>query len=127
MYHIINWTWCLPQTLLGLIWFIYIKLSKNYYKSYKYKNAYLTEYIRMTNGVSLGYFIFSSGLDTTTRHEYGHYKQSLMLGPLYLLVIGLPSIMWAIVHSNFNLSKSYHSFYTEKWADKLGNVHIKYL
>jgi len=124
MRHFINWTWCFPQTLLGLFWYLYVRFitSRHYDKSYKYKDAYLTEYYDLTSGVSLGYFIFSSGLETTTRHEYGHYKQSLILGPLYLIVIGIPSIIWAIIYSNFNLSSSYHDFYTEKWANKLGNV-----
>jgi len=124
MNHIINWTWCLPQTLLGLLWYIYIRfiISRHYDKSYKYKDAYLTEYYYLHSGVSLGYFIFSSGLETITRHEYGHYKQSLILGPLYLLVIGIPSFIWSIIYSKSYFKYSYYDFYTEKWANKLGNV-----
>ena len=59
-------------------------------------------------------------------HEYGHTIQSYILGPLYLLVIGLPSILWCGWISNWkcNQDKSYYWFYSEKWATYLG---LKYL
>ena len=58
------------------------------------------------------------------KHEYGHTIQSKMLGPFYLLVIGLPSLMWAWLGENFRKEKniSYYAFYTEKWANKLGGA-----
>lgn len=57
-------------------------------------------------------------------HEYGHTIQSYKLGPLYLLVIGLPSIVWAGCFKNWRKkhNKDYYSFYTERWADKLTGV-----
>ena len=51
-------------------------------------------------GVSLGKFIFvpkSAGKDPSEfllNHEYGHTIQSLILGPLYLPLIGAPSFAW---------------------------------
>ena len=45
--------------------------------------------------------------DHTIKHEYGHTIQSKWLGWLYLLVIGLPSIIWAFIHSNFSTGKKY--------------------
>lgn len=63
----------------------------------------------------------------TLKHEYGHQKQSQMLGWLYLFVIGIPSIVWAGTHQCFWKSLKKHNipcywFYTEKWANKLGGV-----
>ena len=57
-------------------------------------------------------------------HEYGHTLQSKMLGPLYLIVIGLPSLIWAWLYGPvIPWSKNgYYVFYTEKWAEKLGEV-----
>jgi len=57
-------------------------------------------------------------------HEYGHTIQSHKLGPLYLLVIGLPSVVWAGCFENYRKKHniSYYSFYTEASADKLGRV-----
>jgi hypothetical protein len=47
-----------------------------------------------------------------------------MLGPLYLLVIGLPSLLWAWLGDNYREKHgvSYYDFYTEKWANKLGGA-----
>ena len=57
-------------------------------------------------------------------HEYGHTIQSRKLGPIYLLVIGLPSIIWAGCFENYRKKHniSYYSFYTERSADKLGGI-----
>ena len=57
-------------------------------------------------------------------HEYGHTIQSLILGPLYLIVVGIPSTLWGFLPS-FNRKRkneglSYFSFFTEKWANYLG-------
>ena len=58
-------------------------------------------------------------------HEYGHTRQSLKLGVLYLVVIGLPSFMWAVMKGLGLFSNiDYFSFYTEKWAEKEGSVLI---
>lgn len=43
-------------------------------------------------------------------HEFGHRFQSLLLGPLYLFIIGIPSA----------ISRS-PTFYTEKWANAWAN------
>ena len=62
--------------------------------------------------------------DECIRHERGHQIQSFILGPLYLLIIGLPSIIWCRCFENYRKTNdiSYYSFYTEKWANKLGKV-----
>ena len=63
------------------------------------------------------------------RHERGHQIQSLILGPLYLIVIGLPSIIGNIINRiKYKYLKKYYnpdSYYKqpwEAWADKLGRV-----
>ena len=91
---------------------------------------------KMKGGISLGkYSIVNIGhyrlklenslLRDTVRHEaIGHAKQSLYLGWLYLLVIGLPSIIWASLYGTLikPSRNGYYKFYTERWADKLGGV-----
>lgn len=116
---ILIWIWCFPQQLAGLIVKIVTKAKKvdDHYK-----------YSVRSGSVSLGTYVFlcpSHLNDTTTlNHEKGHTKQSFCLGWLYLLVIGLPSIVWAGCFKKYRTrkNKSYYSFYTEKWADKLGGV-----
>ena len=58
------------------------------------------------------------------KHEYGHTIQSRMLGPIYLLVIGAPSFLWAWLGDKYREKNkvSYYAFYTEKWANKLGGA-----
>lgn len=78
-------------------------------------------------GVSLGMFIFLDSRHNwglrTVLHEHGHSIQSLIFGPVYLLVIGLPSVCRNIYHRiNHKSSAWYYSGYPEKWADKLGKV-----
>lgn len=60
----------------------------------------------------------------TLMHEYGHTVQSCILGPLFLPVIGLPSLLWAglPVFRRFRERRgvSYYRFYPERWANFLG-------
>ena len=57
-------------------------------------------------------------------HEYGHSIQSLILGPLYLIIIGIPSTLWGFLPSLSAKRKKHHIsyfiFYTERWANLLG-------
>jgi hypothetical protein len=67
--------------------------------------------------------------ETTVRHELGHSLQSRYLGPLYLFVVGIPSIYGNLVnrgkHRNWTASEKalwYYNRFPENWADKLGGV-----
>ena len=88
------------------------------------------------SAISLGNYIFldSDGNFSykTIKHEFGHQKQSLMLGPLYLIIIGLPSIMGNILNRiKYKYFRRHYDpdFYYkqpwEAWADKLGDVERK--
>ncbi|NJP41365.1 hypothetical protein HCH52_09920 [Oscillospiraceae bacterium HV4-5-C5C] len=62
----------------------------------------------------------------TAVHEYGHTWQSLLLGPLYLPVIGLSSFIWANWPGcrswRQQNRRSYSWFWTEAWANRLGRA-----
>ena len=62
-------------------------------------------------------------------HEYGHTIQSAILGPLYLPVIAIPSLIWAnspgLSRYRVRSGRSYYSFYPERWADQLGLRYIQ--
>lgn len=77
--------------------------------------------------VTLGRYIFlgKTAGSLTLQHESGHVKQSLYLGPIYLLIIGLPSILWASVYKPLKIKVSYYWFYTEAWANKLARLKLK--
>ncbi|MGN0690500.1 MAG: hypothetical protein ACI4KH_08790 [Oscillospiraceae bacterium] len=83
--------------------------------------------------MSLGLFVFVSAKlsdrsdnyrEEVIVHEYGHTIQSLILGPLYLIVIGIPSSVWANFPKFIEYRKknniSYFSLFCEKWANFLG-------
>ena len=120
--EILLYVWQLPQNLVGLLlvaWFrpefhIDFRTARIYYST------------EMCGGISLGHYVLLrdtcwEGGGDSELHEYGHSLQSMYLGPLYLLVIGLPSLLWACWW-NEDRNRSYYSFYTERWADYLGGV-----
>lgn len=123
--NVIYWTWCLPQTLLGFILKLLFKAKKNYYYI-DGKQLIVYESIKIKGGsISLGKYVILCENHfqekNVVKHEHGHQLQSLILGWLYLLVIGLPSIIWCRFIYN-KTKKDYYWFYTEKWANKLGKV-----
>ena len=128
LYRLWQCTWGLPQTMLGLLEFVKHRGETHY----TYRGAVVTE-CKSNLNISLGLFVFitedknGSATSHPTRilvHEYGHTIQSLLLGPLYLLLIGVPSWLWCNLPCFRRMRRqkgiSYYSFYTEKWADYLG-------
>lgn len=120
---VVLWLWQLPQNLVGAVTLcLYLPVRK--IRDADEAGVYVSD--RMLGGISLGGIILLSRAaskdERTVSHEYGHVLQSRMLGWLYLPVIGIPSIIWAALHRYIAPDKSYYWFYTERWADKLGNV-----
>ena len=64
-------------------------------------------------------------------HEYGHTIQSLMLGPAYLVVVGLPSLLWAklpaAARRHQHAEARYYAFAPERFANWLGERVLKEL
>ena len=123
---IIHWTWEFPQTLLGFVWLLILKISGDVLSTITDRQGIVVVTYLGTRGVSLGMYAFCGATNLSysrIEHECGHCLQSMILGPLYLLVIGLPSLMWNILKRMGCFKETnYYSFYTEKWADSLGNV-----
>ena len=116
--------WQLPQNLIGSLYKEFISkdiITRINYDASIYE-CYLT---RGGGGLTLGRFIFVNqhftDLEETILHEIGHVKQSRILGPLYLIIIGIPSISWAGLRRLIPALKkiNYYSLYTENWANKL--------
>lgn len=134
-YIILQWTWGILQTIVGLFVFL-VNIRK---KHYFYHGAIITER-NHPSSVSLGMFVFTTTSPMKDRrikdkipdeelerrllvHEYGHTIQSLIFGPLYLIVIGIPSTLWGFLPYFQNKRKngiSYFSFFTERFANVLG-------
>lgn len=114
---ILLYVWQLPQNILGEILSLYYGARKGH----DYRGVRLHYSPSIPGGISLGRHIIINDRNRNDEyekmHEWGHTRQSLMLGWLYLAVIGLPSILWAS-----RPRRDYFSFWTERWADTLGGV-----
>ncbi|NCA92498.1 hypothetical protein EOM82_04515 [bacterium] len=128
-YYLIQFTWGFLQNFTGFL--IFLKFRKE--KRIKFFGSIITLVeSRGENwgGISFGCFIFVNALrekdtlDTTCVHEYGHTIQSLILGPLYFFVVGLPSFIWCNSKKYRALRKetgvSYFSRFPENSANKWG-------
>lgn len=134
-------TWGLLQTLAGFCVFL-----QNIKRPHEFYHGCIKTKMPNFGGLSLGLFIFVSdendkvkphnGITATGEvcrkiavHEYGHTIQSLILGPLYLLVIGLPSLIWAgtpyFVNKRRENSIPYSRCFAEGWANRLGEFVLK--
>lgn len=113
--------WQLPQNIVGMV--AVLVLHAGYNGGFKV----FVHYKRNLSSVSLGNIVivkYSQLKDKVIKHEQGHQKQSLYLGWLYLIVIGLPSavgnllfrIRWVWKHFD------YYRQPWEAWADSLGGV-----
>lgn len=130
VYWLLQWTWGIIQNIAGLFLFLLnIRREHRFFHG-----AVVTIWNNPGYSTGLGMFIFMSEklpgdaeqgeFARTCVHEYGHTVQSIILGPLFLLVIGLPSMLWAVipVFKRYRREKrvSYYSFYPECWANYLG-------
>lgn len=135
LYTIMQAIWGFPQTALGGVLF----LAHARKPHFRYHSAVVTTW-KSPKAVSLGLFIFLPEMHNPTAsksnlddkllvHEYGHTIQSLILGPLYLPIVGLPSLLWlnvpACTRYRQRTGVSYYAFYTEHLANRLGELVLK--
>ena len=126
--NIIMEIWQLPQNALGFL--VKKMFAATFYTTYEDVNVYSWNNL---GGMSLGRYIFvpyrnissdAPRVQQTIKHEYGHCVQSKYLGWFYLIIIGIPSIVWAGCFEWYRkkTGMSYYDFYTEQSADFLGGV-----
>ncbi len=136
LYILWQCTWGILQSLLGAVLLLLTVKCRHF----RYHGALVTVWNKPSS-VSLGMFLFVTAepffyekhKDSYTKqelsdmllvHEYGHTIQSLILGPLYLIVIGIPSTIWGFIPSLVKMRRekqiSYCAFFTERWANYLG-------
>jgi hypothetical protein len=128
----IIWLWQFPQHLLALVLMYlwgarYCSLQGVWRIDKKGIGVSLGSYILLDKRYGCGNIDWVS---TAIKHERGHSRQSLIFGPLYLLVIGVPSAvfnnLWdRVFHTDWPRARReqwYYKRYPEKWADMLGGV-----
>lgn len=128
--NLILFIWQLPQHIVALIYFGYlVMMCKDLGVDSRYKQAIVIPCV-MRGAVTLGNYVFvglNSEYKKTVKHELGHTIQSKILGPLYLIVIGIPSITYCGLRRMFPSlrKKNYYNFYTERTANYLSEKYIK--
>ena len=120
---VLQCTWDIVQTLMGAV--VCLKLIGCPHRIYR---GCIDTRWNKRGGMSLGLFIFTPNEETERAqlvrvHEYGHCIQSIVLGPLYLIV-ALISVIWANLPYFRKLRKEknipYTSCFVESWASKWG-------
>ena len=128
--------WELPQNVFGLTVLLIMKRMHLVVNIRKDKQRYFIETPK--TGVSLGWFVFwtTAGnrypylVNDCRMHEYGHARQSLMLGPLYLVIVGIPSVSRVLYRHWYRRKygcvwKNYFHAFPENWADRLGGIEVR--
>jgi len=117
--------WEFPQFVLGQIYLKKIK-TKN---SDRFRNIWIHRASELKDfGISFGRHIILSNDKRGSqllRHEIGHSIQSLILGPFFLLIVGIPSLLrYRIFLSKESKAPNkkehwinYQRGYPENWAN----------
>ena len=112
--------WELPQNIIGWLTVLITHARKkdDYYIARRLRNGWY--------GVSLGQYIIFTREPTIKayKHEHGHQLQSRYLGSLYLLIIGIPSLIGNLIF-RIRWVRRHFDYYKqpwEAWADELGGV-----
>jgi hypothetical protein len=126
--------WEFPQNVLGIVNFAIHRAMGNICRIERVDGRFVVE-IRGDGAVSLGIFVFHTKNDSAIvpvgienrEHEWGHSMQSRMFGPLYLLIVGVPSAFRVFYAAGFRIVtgrrwSGYYDGWPENAADRLGKV-----
>ncbi len=128
LYTIIQLTWGIIQNALGILILIILTIINPRRKHSYYHGALVTHW-KFSFSCGCGMFIFyghenADDASEVLVHEYGHTLQSVVLGPLFMFVIAIPSMVWAFTPCFGRMRKEknipYVSFYPESWANAWG-------
>lgn len=94
LYYFLNLTWGLIVTLIGFLVSIFMLLT--FHKPYKYANT--TYYFMIGKdwgGLELGLCFICEKIDNKDlkNHELGHTYQNAILGPLFIFLVWIPSMI----------------------------------
>lgn len=129
LYWLLQLTWGILQTFLGFLIFLRNRKCTHFF----YNGAIVIRW-KGRSSLSLGLFLFVADhlqgerYDHILHHEFGHTIQSLLLGPLYLIVIGIPSFIWCNLPYFRKMREkgvSYDAFFIENNASWVGKKILK--
>lgn len=131
IFYLLSFTWGILWTLLGLLVLPIVLLIFNKKVELLTRQKRLVVYIKdagFGGGISLGiYSIVGSKSERLIRHEIGHTIQNAWFGPLFIFIVGIPSMIryrYRKIIKKRNPEKvlpDYDSIWFEGQATKLGN------
>lgn len=116
---ILSFIWQLPQSLIGIIMLLFFRVF-GYVKLISYRKlCFIYEAECMSGGISLGNFAIVSPKsakrpEIIAHEQLGHTWDSKLMGPLYLFIVGIPSLL----NAWFDFTDCYYDFYPERWSNK---------
>lgn len=130
VYWLLQFSWGILQNLVGLCIFLALLAARPRAERYLFHGAIVTHWGRR-GSMGCGLFIFYGHYtapepiaSSVLVHEFGHTVQSMLLGPFFLPIIGLPSLIWATADYYEKLRRrqhrSYYDLYCEAGANRLG-------
>ena len=116
-----RFTWQLPQTIGGFFYGHALNMAGRVKDVESKYGVTVIQTYTMKNAVTIGNFIVGQPdlepdpNNSTFQHEYGHYIQSQKLGPLYLLMVGIPSainVKWGKDHEYqpYEIGANWHAY-----------------
>jgi hypothetical protein len=132
IYYILSYTWGLPLNLIGLLVEVFLKIFGFEYENYGPCRAYKIG--NNWGGFELGHVIIvnNNPSEHILNHEFGHSIQNAILGPFYLIVIWIPSMIryqYRRLQKRIDKNKElppYDSIWFEGSATELGYKYIEY-
>ncbi|MFB1083033.1 hypothetical protein [Jeotgalibacillus sp. JSM ZJ347] len=124
LFWIIQLTWGLLINLIGML--LALVLLCMGIRPHRFHHAIYFEVGENWGGVNLGGFFFVQQQAPTRlkAHEYGHSFQNLLLGPVMIVAVTVPSaIRYHYRRSRIKKGhtlKPYDTFWCESWATRLG-------
>lgn len=135
-YYLWSIIWNLPTTLIGALVALVLLITGS--KPYKFGPTIVIPYkTNMGGGFSFSFFTFINEKYKESyhilAHEYGHSLQGLILGPFWLLLVGIPSVIrfhyrelvYKYNYEKYRTFKSYDSIWFERTATKYGRKYSK--
>ena len=134
--HLVYWllqlSWGLIQNVVGFGIFLVLHILDFKREKHFYHGAIVTMW-KYPFSMGCGMWIFlghkGKNVEKVLVHEYGHTIQSIILGPLFMPVVAIPSLTWAFtpvfVKYRRKTGYLYTDFYCEAWANNLGKLIIK--
>lgn len=128
LYYFLNLTWGIIITLIGAIVTLFLKIGGC--QTFRWGGAYCTIVKGYWGGLNLGLFCFvdSYSTDSMKNHEYGHSIQNMFLGPFFIILVAIPSLIrcWIfnIRESHGKTNPDYDSIWFEGQATRWGTKTI---